>query len=43
MASKTIRDVVLKKIDYLNGNETLTSSLDTTVELLWVVHAHICL
>jgi hypothetical protein len=33
MASKTITDV-LKKIDYLNGNETLTSSLDTTVELL---------
>jgi len=35
MASKTIRDVVLKAADYLNGNETLTtSSFDTTVELL---------
>ena len=33
MASKTIRDVVLKAV--LNGNEILTtSSLDTTVELL---------
>lgn len=35
MASKTITDVVLKTVDYLTGNETLTtSSLDTTVELL---------
>jgi len=35
MALKTITHMVLKTIDYLNGNETLTtSSFDTTVELL---------
>jgi len=40
MALKTITDLVLKTIDYLNGNETLTtSSLDTIDELLWMVHA----
>jgi len=35
MASQTITYVVLKTIDYLNGNEILTTrSFDTTFELL---------